>query len=159
LLIKSFYEVSKVDLGFTPHQIVSFHVNLPESRYKQDQQVISFHKRVLESLAAIPGIKNINAFSTLPLTPTANILGLEVDRDPPSATARPKVEYECVFPGLFRTMKMRVLQGRDFTDADRADSPHVVIVDEKLAAAYWPGESALGKRLRLVDGNDPNPPW
>src|SRR5262249_6991287 len=118
-----------------------------------------FHKRVLDNLAVIPGIKNINGFSTLPLTPTGNILGLEVDRDPPAATARPKVEYECVFPGLFRTMKMPVLQGRDFTDADRADSPHVVIIDEKLAAAYWPRENAIGKRLRLVDGNDPNPPW
>jgi predicted permease len=159
LLIKSFYEVSKVDLGFTPHGIVSFHVNLPESRYKQDEQVLAFHKRVLDNLSIIPGVRNINGLSNLPLTPTGNILGLEVENDPPDVTAHPKVEYECVFPGLFRTMKMPVLQGRDFTDADRIDSPRVVIVDEKLAAAYWPGVSPLGKRLRLTEGNDPNPPW
>jgi hypothetical protein len=56
-------------------------------------------------------------------------------------------------------MKTPILEGRDFTDADRADAPPVAIVDEVLAARMWPGQIALGKRLRLADLTDNGPPW
>jgi predicted permease len=159
LLIKSFYEVSRVDMGFNPHQILTFQINLPPSRYKQPEQLSSVHKYMLDNLSAIPGITAASGLSSLPLTTQGDLIDLQVDSDPTPATKSDMVEYECVLPGLFRTINLPLLQGRDFTNSERGDTPRVVIVDEILATKFWPGQSPLGKRIRLPEPSDPKAPW
>jgi len=157
LLIKSFYRVSTVDLGFSPHHTFSFQVNLP-ARYKVPDQV-SFYKQAIERLSNVPGMSHSSAISSLPLTTQGNAIGLEIDSQSRAAAEQIIVEDEAVLPRFFETMKLPITQGRDFTDEDRSTTPPVVIVDEMLAAKLWPGQPPLGKRIRLVEISGTQPPW
>jgi putative ABC transport system permease protein len=157
LLIKSFHQVSSVDLGFSPHHTFSFQVNLP-ARYKVPEQV-SFYRRAIESLSNLPGMSHSSAISSLPLTTQGNVIGLEIDSQSRAAQEQMIVEDEVVLPRFFETLKLPLTQGRDFTDEDRNTTPPVVIVDEVLAAKLWPSQSPLGKRIRLVEISGTQPPW
>ncbi|HLJ25681.1 MAG TPA: ABC transporter permease [Candidatus Angelobacter sp.] len=159
LLIKSFYELQKVDLGFNPHRMLTFEVSLPEAEYKDEAAKSAFYRQALQNLRAIPGVESASASYTLPLATGTHFINLQVDSHSPLAGERPFVDSTSVLPGFLTSMKVPILQGRDFTDADRAGSPPVAIVDDVLAAQMWPGQSAIGKRLRLADVTDNRPPW
>ena len=159
LLIKSFYEVEKVDLGFNPYHILCFEVWLPGTKYKDDSSKTAFYERALENLKAVPGVRAASAGYTLPTVTGTHSINLQVDSQSPFASERPLVDDNMVLPGFLTTLKTPILQGRDFTAADSANAPQVAIVDEVLAARMWPGQSALGKRLRLADISNDRPPW
>lgn len=157
LLIKSLYEVAKVDLGFNPHQVMSFQINLPK-RYKDADQAV-FYKQAIDKLSSLPGISLSSGIESLPLTTQGSVITLQADALSPLSAERPRIEYDSILPGLFKTMKLPLLQGRDFTDADRDSTTPVVIIDDVLASKFWPGQSALGKHLRLIETADKKVPW
>jgi putative ABC transport system permease protein len=157
LMIKSFYEVARIDLGFSPHQILSFQINLPK-RYKDADQS-AFYRRAVDNLSTIPGLSVASGIETLPLTTQGNVMTLQADAQSPLSAERPLVEYDSILPGLFTTMTLPILQGRDFTSADQRNTTPVVIIDEMLAAKFWPGQSPLGKHLRLFEVADGKSPW
>ena len=159
LLIKSFYEIEKVDLGFDPHDVLTFEIWLPETEYKDDASKATFCERALNNLRAVPGVRSASASFTLPAATSTHIINLQVDSDSPQSSERPLVDSNMVTPGFLTILKTPILQGRDFTGRDNAGAPPVAIVDEVLAARMWPGQSPLGKRLRLADITDNGPPW
>jgi putative ABC transport system permease protein len=149
LLLKSLNRAANVDLGFNPHHTLSFQIDLP-AQYKPADQAL-FFRRSLGLLSASPGLSKTSAISSLPLTTQANALRLESDK-PSSGTVNPiLVEDEAVLPGFFATLQVPVLQGREFTDRDSEAAPPVAIVDDVLASSLWPGESPIGKRIRLIE--------
>src|SRR6266700_51370 len=150
LLIRSLYEVEKVDLGFNPHQVVSFQISLPVTRYKEPSKQTAFYKLATDKLTQLPGMESMSGVSGLPLTNQGEVNGLDVDGQSPFANEHVSVEYESALPGFFRAMRLPLLQGRDFTDADRDGTPPVIIVDDILAAKVWPGQNPLGKRVRMT---------
>lgn len=159
LLIKSFYELEKVDMGFNPHHVLFFQMWLPQSEYKDDSAKNAFYEASMQKLRAIPGVQSAGASFTLPGATTTHFINLQVDTQSPFSGERPFVDSNAILPGFLSTIKIRLLRGRDFTDADRQGAPPVALVDEVLAARMWPGQSALGKRLRLADVTDNRPPW
>ena len=159
LLIKSFYQVEKVDLGFMPSHVFSFQVALPPPRYKEPERRAAFYKAAAEKLAALPGMQASSAISNLPLTYQANSDDLEVDAQSPLAGQKQVVESESVLSGFFQTMHVPLLQGRDFNDSDRESAVPVAIVDEPLAAKLWPKLNPLGKRVRITDAENNPPIW
>ena len=159
LLIKTFYELQKVDLGFNPSHLACFEMSLPDADYKDDPAKAAFYQRAIENLKSIPGVQSVTGALTLPVVTGTHFINLQVDAQSSHSTERPFVDSEGVLPGFFTTLKVPILQGRDFTSADRADAPPVAIVDEELAAQMWPGQSPLGHLLRLADITDNKPPW
>ncbi len=160
LLIKSLYEVEKVDLGFNPNRVLTFQVSLPPSRYKGADMMAAFYRLAIERIRNIPGVRSASAISTLPLSGAFHFINLEVEGAQTEAAAqRPYVDNPYVLPGFFETMGSPMLQGRDFHEADRDNAPPVAIVDDVLAKRMWPGQNPLGKRLRLADIGDNGPPW
>ena len=151
LLIKSFYEVAKVDLGFNPHRVFSFQINLPVTRYKERDKQAAFCKLAVEKLAHLPGMESISGISGLPLTTQGEVNNLDVDGQSPLSGQHLLVDDEAILPGFFRTMRLPLVQGRDFTDADHDGAAPVVILDDILAAKLWPGQDPLGKRVRMTD--------
>lgn len=150
LLIKSFYEVQRADLGFNPHQVFSFQISPPPTRYLEPEKQIALYKSALEKLAASPGMELVSGVSGLPLTNQGWINTLETDAQSPLSGQQLIVEDESVLPGFFKVMRLPLLQGRDFTDADHAGAPQVAIVDDALAARLWPGQNPVGKRIRMT---------
>ena len=162
LLIKSFREVEKVDLGFKPARVLSFQVSLPPARYGEADRISAFYKQAMQKIRNIPGVRSASAISTLPLSGSSavHLINLQVENGQTEiATQRPFVDSPSVLPGYFETLRSPILQGRDFHDADTMSAPAVAIVDEVLAKRMWPGQSPLGKRIRLADIGDNAPPW
>ncbi len=159
LLIKSFYEVARIDLGFNPRHVFSFQVNLPITKYKERASQSAFYKTVVQKLANLPGLESTSAISGLPLTNEGNVNQLELDGESPLFGQQLLVEDEGILPGFFRTMQIPILKGRDFTDADHEGTPSVAIVDDVLATKLWPGKNPLGKRIRMTGLRDNSPHW
>lgn len=149
LLIKSFYQVEKVDLGFNPHNIFSFQVSPPINRYKEPERTAALYKAAAQKLASLPGMESVSGISSVPLTSQALVNTVEVDSQSPLFGRPLLVEDESILPGFFQVMRLPILQGRGFTAADHGGVPPVVIVDDLLAAKLWPGQNPLGKRLHM----------
>ena len=160
LLIKSLYHVTNVDLGFEPQRITSVRVGLPEERYKDPETIVRYFDRFISGIKDMPGVRAVSAISGLPLSGRYSyILFHTADERAAALGTKPFVDNMVVAPDYFATLQIPLLQGRDFTIADRLDSPPVAIVDDVLAKQVWPGESALGKQIRLAVEGDTKPPW
>jgi putative ABC transport system permease protein len=140
--------------------VLSFQVSLPTARYGEADRISAFYKQAIQKIRNIPGVRYASAISTLPLSGAAHFINLQVENGQTEiATQRPFVDSPSVLPGYFETLRSPILQGRDFNDADTMSAPAVAIVDEVLAKRMWPGQSPLGKRIRLADIGDNAPPW
>lgn len=159
LLIKSLYEVEKVDLGFTPHNVLSFQITPPLNRYKEPEKQSALYKAALEKLGSLPSMQSVSGISSLPLTSQALVNSMDPDSQSPLFGKPLLVEEESILPGFFQVMRLPVLEGRDFTNADRKDTSPVVILDDVLAAKLWPGQSPLGKHLRMALFTGEPGPW
>ena len=115
-----------------------------------------FYRQVLDRVAAVPGVESASGINHLPLAGDLWTFSFAVEGRPaPPPSQEPSAAFRVVFPGYFRTMRIPLLRGRDFTAHDDAPRRRVVIVNETMARRYWPGEDAVGKRIRL----DANGPW
>jgi predicted permease len=164
LLLRSAARVSRVDPGFQTSGRVAVSVNLPRTRYEPDALVLQFWRPLLAQVRALPGIISATGTSDRWLEGSRV---MEFDVENQSGTP-PRIPIACVrtvTPGYFRTMGIRILDGRDFSDDDwrtidgtlPGGAPFVTLVGKTMAQKLWPGERAIGKRIRPVVGNDR--PW
>jgi len=160
LLIESFERVVHGSLGFQPDHVLGVEVFLATNRYPENQpdKQRAFVRDVLRQMQSLPSVQFIGAASTLPLTGFWGETDFVVEgQAPPKPGESPSADNRFVTPGYFSTMRIPLLRGRSFTDADRDGSRHVAIVDETLARRYLGGSSAVGKRLNL--GPQEKPDW
>ena len=150
LLARSFANVVAIDTGFEPSQALTFDVSLTKPRYETPQQRAVFLTDVRARLSALPGVRSVGYMSILPFS-GARILGggIEVEGHPPATPeARPFAARLIAGPGYFEAMAILTLEGRTFTEADRADSPRVAIVNRVFARQAWgsvsPSEAGSG---------------
>jgi putative ABC transport system permease protein len=163
LLIKSFDRLMSVDPGFQADSVMTFKTylpfpNVPENgAYFTQQARITFFDEALRQLEATPQIKQAGLINQLPLRDQNGlpfgIEGLDVDPDAPPLTA----EYRVISPNYFAVMGIPVLRGKAIDEFETVDTPLLSVVDEAFAEHYFPGQEAIGKRLRI--GNNPNSPW
>ncbi|RPI20082.1 MAG: ABC transporter permease [Acidobacteria bacterium] len=148
LLLRSSQSLWRVHPGYETAQRLTFRVWLPASRYPDNPQRISFHSLVLEGLNSLPGVTAAGAIQSLPIDGTSDTATVHVEGYV-AAPGRPPLscEYRNISPEYFRAMGIPLLQGRDFSAADDVDSPLVIIVDERAARQFWPGQNPIGKRL------------
>ena len=128
-------------------------MQLPISAMKYDRpRAALFHKSVLDSLRAVPGVTSAAVVSNLPFNGNFNTDGYIVEGHEPrgDGSADSQVNQEVVSPGYFATVGIPIVRGRDFDGTDRAGSMPVVIVDETLARRYWPDGDAIGKRIETT---------
>jgi len=158
LLIRSFSRLQQVDPGFDSRGVLTMNIALPQAKYASDTAQIAFFDALMPRLAAIPGVETAGSASSLPLQGGWN-RGFQVEgiTVPPGETG-PYGNFRSVYPGFFRALRIPVLRGRAFTDADRAGAPRVAIVDAAMAKSYWPGQDPIGKRISL-GGTEEEPEW
>jgi putative ABC transport system permease protein len=156
LLIRSFLRLMNVDPGFSPQNVLTLNISLPDSRYGSARPMISFERQALERLSALPGVKSAGGVFGLPLG-NGTIQGdftVEGQPTPPPGT-RPFIAAKKVIGGdYFKAIGIPLLRGRYFDAHDSEDAPHVVIVSESLARHFWPHQEAIGKRLKPGFEND-----
>jgi putative ABC transport system permease protein len=156
LLLRSFYQLQSVDLGFDAHNVLAARLNLPHARYDNDAKVNAFFDGLLMRLRSVPGVESADAISTLLLDRLPGSAGFSIEGRPKDIST--PLTYDSVTPDFFRTMRIPLLRGRFFTAADTETSKRVTIINATTARRYWPNEDAIGKRIRFGAGtNNPNP--
>jgi len=154
LLIRSFWELQKIEPGFRADQLLVAEIPLPSFLSDTVPRARAFYSAVLERIAAAPGVRGVAVATALPFSRRSSSRGtvaLDVEGHPtPPDAAPPTAVGIAVNPDYFRTLGIPLLSGRSFTAADRAGVPAVVIVDVEAARRFWPGENPLGKRLKYV---------
>ena len=136
--------------GYNPDGLLTMRVGLPDARYANPETRRRFTADTIERLARLPGVSGAAAMNVLPAGGNNVTRVIEVDGRPNQDPANPPyVDYRAVTPEYFPTMQLRIVKGRVFTRADRADSLPVAIVSESLAAKYFPGEDPLARRITL----------
>jgi putative ABC transport system permease protein len=157
LLIRSFAEMQGVNLGFDPRSVVAARISLPGAKYANTARIAAFYEALTGRLSAAPGVESAAGITTLLLSRLPNSAGFQIEgRTPDIATP---LTHDTVTPGFFRTMRIPLLRGRFFTDADGETSQRVTIINQTTAKKYWPGEDPVGKRLRFGSGADNTNPW
>jgi putative ABC transport system permease protein len=151
LLLRSFWRLSNENVGFEPRGVLSLTLTLSGPQYRESAATARFYAQVLEGISALPGVTSAGVMSWRPLRP-AMATNFEVaDRPAPLPGQEPVADVRMVTPGLLRTLGITLKEGRDFDERDVAGRPDVVIVNERLAREFWPGQSALGRRIRMED--------
>ncbi|MBK9547511.1 MAG: ABC transporter permease [Gemmatimonadetes bacterium] len=162
LLARSFRHLLEVDPGFQPDHLLAFNIALTAAKYPTDTLRLGFFERATAGVAEQPGVTSVGATSVLPFTNNGSTSSFTVEGHvvPPNGSG-PWGDYRVVTPQYLATIGAPLKEGRFFTAQDRVGSQEVVIVDEELAATFWPGASALGKRISYgsVSADDPTPQW
>ncbi len=148
LMIGSLRDLTAANPGFDPKNVMTVRLLLPAAKYDAEQ-ALRFYRLGLERIAALPGVRSVAVATSLPL-----LNNMEVRFDPEVSSARseaerPSAPYAAVGPDYFRTMRIPLKRGRIFTEADNETAPLVAIVSEALATRYFPGQDAVGQRLKL----------
>ncbi len=147
LLLRSLWTLWQVEPGFQGSQVLSASLDPAEGFYAEPAKRSQFYGRVLERLAALPGVDSTAAAYGLPLTRMRMGLAHRVRGQQNEDGRLPVAQQRIVTPGYFRTMGIPILQGRDFRPSDDSEAPPVVIINRKLAEQIWPGQSALGEAV------------
>lgn len=157
VLLRSFDALRSVDPGFRTDGVVTARVGLPFVAYPENEDLTGFFAAFETALAAIPGVEAAGLVTNLPLASRLGDMDFEIEGRPLAAGAsEPFADWQVATPGYFRAIGSRLIAGRAIEPSDRADTRGVVVVSTTFVERYFPNESALGKRMRLLgDGTGP----
>jgi putative ABC transport system permease protein len=156
LMIRSIAELQKVDLGFRPDGVLTMRMSLPQASYEKPEHVVAFYERVLERVRSLPGVRHAGLMRSLPLGASIGDWGLAVEGYVPPPGEDAKGDWQVITAGAIEALGERLVRGRTITGADAADAPPVALINETMAARYWPGQDPIGRRIRQ---GGPNRPW
>ena len=161
LLTRTFNTLTAIDPGFDATDVLTVHLAIPRSNYRDDKAVARVVGRYAERAAALPGVTAAGLVSRLPLAGGVATITMEFDASQQLQEQIPSVDARTITPGYFKAMGIPLLEGRNFDARDHLDAPVVGIIDERIARLLWPGQSAVGKRMRIpaVLTNNVPQPW
>jgi predicted permease len=156
LMIRSFLALQSIDPGFNPHHVLSMVVSVAGSKEAELNRRGIFYRQLLDRVRTLPGVESVGGINHLPLA--GDIWGWSFTiegRPKPRPGESPMAVYRVAMPGYFRTMRLPLVRGRDIAATDDTSAEGVVIINERAAASYWPGEDPIGKRITFDD----KPTW
>jgi putative ABC transport system permease protein len=157
LLIESFVKLANVNPGFDPHRVLTFETTLPEAKYGAPAAFAAFSRQVLDHLKTVPGAEDP---AVITLLPTKGGLNLPYDiegRPVPASGKSGESQYRFTSPDYFRAMKIPLIRGRYFTNADSEVSQPVVIINRTMADTLWKNENPIGQTISI--GKIMGPEW
>src|SRR5690242_684311 len=151
VLTRSALNLMQVDAGFSVARVTTLKFEVSRVNHPSDREVADYYGRLVDAVRTVPGVASVGLVNRIPLS-GGQTNPVHVEHATATADELTNVDTRTVTPEYFKTMGIALVAGRGFTESDDANAPPVVIVDERLARAMWPGELAIGKRLR-------EPPW
>ncbi len=151
LIARSLMKLERAELSFEPSHLLIGDLALRYDQFDNAAKQRALLDRLVTSLSAIPGVRAVSPVVAIPFSGSGGWDGRPAaeGQSPAEATGNPMLSMEVVTPGYFEALGMQMSRGRAFTDADRENAPAVVVVSRSAARHYWPGEDAIGKRLRM----------
>jgi predicted permease len=157
LLGRTFLELRRVPLGFEPEHVLAVGVYASEARYPDRTSWRGFYQDVLRRVQALPAVHGAATVSVRPLSGPGgwDFPFAAEGQTEGEAQGNPMANLQAVSADYFRTMGIVVKKGRVFTDGDFEGPPGVVVVSESLAQRAWPGQNAIGKRIKIPQSDTP----
>ncbi|HYJ85536.1 MAG TPA: ABC transporter permease [Pyrinomonadaceae bacterium] len=159
LLVKSFNRLLNIDRGFNPDNLMTMVVRLPEAKYRDDAQMVSFFRRATERIRSLPGVSAVGMVNYLPLYGGLGArTGYTIEGRPAELPGDgPSTHVRVTDASYFSTMGIPLLRGRNFTDFETNEARHVVLISESMARQHFPGEDPIGKRVTIPMSEKPVP--
>jgi len=155
LMLRSFVNMLRTDPGFRPERVMTAAISLPSGNYKNPKDGIAFYDRLVRQLAGLPGVRSAGLGTDLPWTGyDENMGGFTIEGKQPATGQNFHARFHLATEDYFRALGVPLIRGRFFTSHDNMDAKGpgpVVIINRAMAAAYWPGEDAAGKRISFED--------
>ena len=149
LLLRSFRNMSAVDLGFRPDHVSTAFYALPQKQYSTQTRVDAFNNRLLLELRRLPGVESVGLTSTIPTTGDGiwsfTVEGYVDPRGPGQTAAFPSL----VIGDYFKAIGTPLIHGRYFEESDNANGQLVVIINREFAEHYWPEQNPIGKQMHI----------
>jgi putative ABC transport system permease protein len=156
LLIQSLLAVQQVPLGFDPANVFTLQFRLPQSKYPKPEDIARFFKGAIENVRAVPGVQSAALVRAVPFSGNGGLTGYAVEGKPaPDPAQLPQARFHLVTPDYFKTLRIPLLKGRDFTDRDDLQTPLVAVINETLARREWPAEDPVGKQFTTPNTRGP----
>jgi len=155
LLLPSLQRLSAISPGFDVAHVTTVGIDLPQATYADGAKQNSFYQQLGDQIRSMPGVSEVGAVSLIPLVPQGSATRFTVvGRPEPKPGEWTSADIRTADPGYFAALRVPLQRGRTFTAADRADAPPVIVVNEKMARQFFPGQDAVGQRLQ-VNWTDP----
>lgn len=159
LLLRSFEKMRSVDMGFRPEHVTTGSYGLPQKQYEKQSQVDTFNRELFARLSSLPGVTAVGLTTQLPTGGVHNNQTFVVDGyTAPQGADLNLATVSKVRGNFFQAMGIPLLKGRFFTPDDRHGSQLALIVNQKMAQHFWPGQDPVGKRVR-VGTQEMQTPW
>jgi predicted permease len=159
LLMESMTRLRGINPGFQSSNLLTMRIALPPARYDTERKKAAFFRELVQRIESLPGVLTAAITLTLPTTGWAGSPVQVAERAPVRLNERPIAILQTITPEYFRTLKIRLKRGREFTAHDTADSAFVAIINETLARRFWPeypnGRNPIGEHILI--GAHPEP--
>jgi predicted permease len=149
LLLRSFDQLLRADLGFQPDELLTVRLELPPRKYGGEGRRNQFARALIEKLRALPGVESAAVTTQLPFQGWGQVITRFEGRPSPRPSEAPSTGYAEVSPDYFHTLNIPILRGRAFTTSDDTNAVKVGIINEAFAHRFFPGEEPIGKRVEL----------
>ncbi len=148
LMIRSFVELLRSDLGVNPTNVLTMQVSLPNEKYAKIETRLDFYNQLLDRIEALPGVTRIGGVGNLPMGGSNNSHGIErIGQTVFPRGKQPNILYVPATPGYFEAIGTRLIKGRNFGSEDRGDSPRVALVNEAFVNEFLPGQDPIGQQF------------
>ena len=159
LLLQSFSRLSHVNPGVQPEHLLTAGITLSDSSYPQPEKITLFQDQLLTRLRALPGVRDASTVIPLPLSGSNMSTSFDLQNRPKPDGQQDTSAFRIVSTDYFQTMGVSLVKGRFFDSSDRAKSKQVVIINQRFAEKYFPGENPIGQQMRpglsQTDGDGP----
>jgi putative ABC transport system permease protein len=156
LMLRSLWNLSRIDLGFNPDRVLTMRLALPAAQYDTPEKVVGFYQQLLGRVRNVSGVERAGLLRLLPLAAPIGDWGLTVEGyTPPPGVGTPG-DWQVATAGGPEALGERLVAGRWLTDQDTDGAQDVALINESMAQKYWSGQDPVGRRFRM--GGD-NRPW
>ena len=156
LVDRSFAALSSLDPGFDPSNVASMVVAVKGSSRSDPAVRASFYRELIARVSQLPGVTSASAINHLPLHGDNWTLTYQAEGESyPDDASKPHAVFRIVQPGYFRTMRIPMIRGRDFRDADRGSASRMVVVNARMADRRWPHRDPIGQRIAVPGVGEP----
>jgi putative ABC transport system permease protein len=149
LLLRSLIELQRIDLGFNPSRVLTAQLQLSTTDYPDPASVVNYFRTLTDRLEQLPGVQAAGAIRILPLSRTIGDWSISIEDRPTRPNENPNGDFQWATPGYLDAMGLTLLRGRWLTSADREEAPAVVVINDTMAARYWPDQDAIGRRFQM----------
>ena len=163
LAFRSFWNLTRVDLGIRSDHVLTFYLPVPKVRFGDSARISPYYRELIQRIEAVPGVQEAAVTTGMPLRGPGFGMGFTIVGSPPvERSARSGAGFQMITSGYFDTFGIRVVNGRSFTEQDTAVSTRVAMVNEKFVNRYFSGLDPLAQRIlgdQLIPGSmTPGPP-